>query len=106
MFKVGDFEACGAEFHGEVVRLGFQGQGVRFGFEAGRTGEKSSQPPDLYRPGRNRRGLAVKAVSGRDTTQVRSEARGVGSISGNLFDADKGEGFSLIWSRAAKRNGD
>jgi len=100
MSNIGSFKKVGAEFHGEVATLELQAQGVRFVPESGRSGD--NPPSHLIYIGRVEIGAAwpQKAASGREYHSVKLDDPKLSApISANLFADDKGDGYSLIWSR-------
>ena len=64
MANIGSFKKVGNDFQGEIVTLSLQAKGVRIVAESQPLQRQRSEPPDLRRPGRDRRRL-VEALRGR-----------------------------------------
>ena len=107
MATIGTFKKSGNEYTGEIVTLGVQARNVRIVPEASRGGENA--PSHRVYVGRAEIGAAwaKRSNEGRDYLGLKlDDPSFTAPIYANLFDDENGEGYSLIWSRPAKRNGD
>ena len=107
MANIGSFKKVGNEFQGEIVTLSVQTKGVRIVPEASRSGDNA--PSHRVYVGRVEIGAAwsKRSTEGRDYLSVKLDDPSFNSpIYANLFDDEDGDGFTLIWSRSRKPNGD
>ena len=107
MANIGSFKKSGDEFQGEIVTLSLQAKGVRIVPETSRSGDNS--PSHRVYIGRVEVGAAwsKRSNEGRDYLSVKLDDPSFNApIYANLFDDEGGEGYSLIWSRGRKSNGD
>jgi uncharacterized protein (DUF736 family) len=107
MANIGSFKKVNSEFHGEVVTLSLQAKGVRIVPETTRANDNA--PSHRVYVGRAEIGAAWSKTSneGRPYLGVKlDDPSFTAPIYANLFDDEEGEGYSLIWSRPSKRNGD
>jgi len=107
MANIGSFKKVGNEFHGEIVTLSVQTKGVRIVPEANRSGDNA--PSHRVFVGRVEIGAAwsKRSNEGRDYLSVKLDDPSFNSpIYANLFDDEDGDGFTLIWSRSRRQNGD
>ncbi|TAJ95575.1 MAG: DUF736 domain-containing protein [Reyranella sp.] len=108
MATIGTFKKTGSnEFTGEIVTLSVQAKNVRIVPEANRSGDNS--PSHRVFVGRVEIGAAwaKRSTEGRDYLGLKlDDPSFTAPIYANLFDDEEGEGFSLIWSRPSRRNGD
>jgi uncharacterized protein (DUF736 family) len=107
MANIGSFKKVGNEFQGEIVTLSVQTKGVRIVPEASRSGDNA--PSHRVFVGRVEIGAAwsKRSNEGRDYLSVKLDDPSFNSpIYANLFDDEDGNGFTLIWSRSRKPNGD
>ncbi len=108
MATIGTFKKTGPnEFTGDIVTLSVQARNVRIIPEPTRSGD--SAPSHRVFVGRAEIGAAWSKTSneGRDYLGLKlDDPSFTAPIYANLFDAEDGEGFSLIWSRPSRRNGD
>jgi uncharacterized protein (DUF736 family) len=107
MANIGSFKKVGNEFQGEIVTLSVQTKGVRIVPEASRSGDNA--PSHRVFVGRVEIGAAwsKRSNEGRDYLSVKLDDPSFNSpIYANLFDDEDGDGFTLIWSRSRKPNGD
>ncbi|MBP2277025.1 DUF736 domain-containing protein [Sphingomonas sp. PL20] len=108
MATIGTFKKTGNnDFTGEIVTLSVQTKNVRIVPEARATGENA--PSHRVFVGRAEIGAAWSKTSneGRAYLGLKLDDPSFNSpIYANLFDDEEGEGFSLIWSRPNRRNGD
>jgi uncharacterized protein (DUF736 family) len=108
MATIGTFKKTGNnEFTGEIVTLSVQTKNVRIVPEARATGENA--PSHRVFVGRAEIGAAwaKRSNEGRDYLSLKLDDPSFNApIFANLFDDEDGEGFSLIWSRPSRRNGE
>ena len=107
MATIGTFKKVGNEIQGEIVTLSVQTKNVRIVPEANRTNDNA--PSHRIYVGRAEigAGWTKRSAEGRDYISVKLDDPSFNApIFANLFDDEDGEGFSLIWSRPSKRNGD
>ncbi|MGX1413516.1 DUF736 domain-containing protein [Bradyrhizobium elkanii] len=108
MATIGTFKKTGNnEFNGEIVTLSLQARNVRIVPETNRSGENA--PSHRVYIGRVEvgAGWSKRSNEGRDYLSLKlDDPSFTAPIFANLFDDEEGEGFSLIWSRPNRRNGD
>ncbi|MER8417609.1 DUF736 domain-containing protein [Mesorhizobium sp. M1329] len=107
MATIGTFKKSGNEFTGEIVTLSLQTKNVRIVPETRQVGENA--PSHRVFVGRAEIGAAWSKTSneGRDYLGLKLDDPSFNApIYANLFDDEEGEGFSLIWSRPSRRNGE
>ena len=108
MATIGTFKKTGSnEFTGEIVTLSVQAKNVRIVPEASRSGDNA--PSHRVFVGRAEIGAAwsKRSNEGRDYLGLKlDDPSFTAPIYANLFDDEEGEGYSLIWSRPSRRNGD
>ena len=107
MANIGSFKKSGGEFQGEIVTLSVQTKGVRIVPEANRVSDNA--PSHRVFVGRAEIGAAwsKRSNEGRDYLSLKLDDPSFNApIFANLFDDEEGDGFTLIWSRPSKRNGD
>ncbi|MGF6313553.1 uncharacterized protein (DUF736 family) [Bradyrhizobium sp. i1.8.4] len=108
MATIGTFKKTGNnEFNGEIVTLSLQARNVRIIPETSRSGD--SAPSHRIYVGRVEIGAAwsKRSNEGRDYLGLKlDDPSFTAPIFANLFADEEGEGFSLIWSRPSRRNGD
>ena len=108
MATIGTFKKTATnEFTGEIVTLSLQTKNVRVVPEASRSGDNA--PSHRVYAGRVEIGAAwtKRSGEGRDYLGLKlDDPSFTAPIYANLFDDEDGDTFSLIWSRASKRNGD
>ena len=107
MANIGSFKKSGQELQGEIVTLSLQTKGVRIVPEADRTSDNA--PSHRVYVGRAEIGAAwsKRSNEGRDYLSVKLDDPSFNApIYANLFDDEDGDGFTLIWSRARRPNGD
>jgi uncharacterized protein (DUF736 family) len=106
MANIGSFKKSGNEFQGEIVTFSVQTKGVRIIPETNRSNDNA--PSHRVYVGRAEIGAcwAKRSEEGRDYLSVKlDDPSFTAPIYANLFDDEDGEGYTLIWSRPAKRNG-
>ena len=97
----------GHEFVGQIVTLSVQAKNVRIVPEANRSGENA--PSHRVFAGRVEigAGWAKRSNEGRDYLGLKlDDPSFTAPIYANLFDDEDGDGYSLIWSRPNRRNGE
>jgi len=107
MANIGSFKKSGTEFQGEIVTLSVQTKGVRIVPEATRSTDNA--PSHRIYVGRAEIGAAwsKRSSEGRDYLSVKLDDPSFNApIFANLFEDEGGEGYTLIWSRARKANGE
>ncbi len=107
MANIGTFKKVNSEFQGEVVTLSLQAKGVRIVPEDNRANDNA--PSHRVYVGRAEIGAAWSKTSneGRPYLSVKlDDPSFTAPIYANLFDDEEGGGYTLIWSRPSKRNGD
>ena len=107
MATIGTFKKSGNEFVGQIVTLSVQAKGVRIVPDLRASGENA--PSHRVFVGRAEIGAAwsKRSNEGRDYLGLKlDDPSFTAPIYANLFDDEEGEGFSLIWSRPSRRNGD
>ena len=108
MATIGTFKKTGLnEFTGAIVTLSVQAKNVRIVPETTRSGDNS--PSHRVYVGRVEIGAAwaKRSNEGRDYLGLKlDDPSFTAPIFANLFADEEGEGFSLIWSRPNRRNGD
>jgi uncharacterized protein (DUF736 family) len=106
MANIGSFKKSGNEFQGEIVTLSVQTKGVRIVPEPNRANDNA--PTHRVYVGRAEIGAAwsKRSEEGRDYLSVKLDDPSFNApIYANLFDDEDGDGFTLIWSRARRTNG-
>ena len=106
MANIGTFKKVNSEYHGEIVTLGVQAKGVRIvpnpiGPMMMRPVTGSSWAAPRSAP-HGRKHPATSAPISRSNSTIRASRL----LDLGPFDEVDGEGYSLIWSRSRKQNGD
>ena len=107
MANIGSFKKVGSEFQGEIVTLSVQTKGVRIVPETNRSNDNA--PSHRVFVGRAEIGAAwsKRSNEGRDYLSLKlDDPSFTAPIFANLFEDEDGEGYSLIWSRPRKPNGE
>ena len=107
MANIGTFKKAGNEFQGEIVMLSVQAKGVRIVPGRNRTNDKA--PSHRVFVGRAEIGAAwsKRSSEGREYLSLKLDDPSFNApIFANLFEDEDGEGFTLIWSRTRKKNGE
>jgi uncharacterized protein (DUF736 family) len=107
MANIGSFKKVGGELQGEIVTLSVQTKGVRIVPEANRVSDNA--PSRRVFVGRAEIGAAwsKRSTEGRDYLSLKlDDPSFTAPIYANLFEDEDGEGYSLIWSRGRRANGE
>eukprot|EP01037_Dinobryon_pediforme_P014279 gene14279-14400_t len=107
MATIGTFKKSGTELQGEIVTLSVQTKNVRIVPELNRASENA--PSHRIFVGRAEIGAAwsKRSAEDRDYLSVKLDDPSFNApIYANLFDDEDGDGFTLIWSRGRKANGE
>ena len=107
MANIGSFKKVGNEYQGEIVTLSVQTKSVRIVPEVNRSNDNA--PSHRVFVGRAEIGAAwsKRSNEGRDYLSLKLDDPSFNvPIFANLFDDEDGEGFTLIWSRSRKKNGE
>ena len=107
MATIGTFKKSGTELQGEIVTLSVQTKNVRIVPEPNRASENA--PSHRIFVGRAEIGAAwsKRSAEDRDYLSVKLDDPSFNApIYANLFDDADGDGFTLIWSRGRKANGE
>ena len=107
MANIGSFKKVGGELQGEIVTLSVQTKGVRIVPEANRVNDNA--PSHRVFVGRAEIGAAwsKRSNEGRDYLSLKlDDPSFTAPIYATLFEDEDGEGYSLIWSRGRKANGE
>jgi uncharacterized protein (DUF736 family) len=107
MANIGSFKKVGSELQGEIVTLSVQTKGVRIVPEANRVSD--NLPSHRVFVGRAEIGAAwsKRSNEGRDYLSIKlDDPSFTAPIYANLFEDEDGEGYSLIWSRGRRANGE
>ena len=107
MANIGSFKKVGGELQGEIVTLSVQTKGVRIVPEANRVNDNA--PSHRVFVGRAEIGAAwsKRSNEGREYLSLKLDDPSFTAPSyANLFEDEDGEGYSLIWSRGRRANGE
>jgi uncharacterized protein (DUF736 family) len=107
MANIGSFKKVGSELQGEIVTLSVQTKGVRIVPEANRVSDNA--PSHRVFVGRAEIGAAwsKRSNEGRDYLSVKlDDPSFTAPIYANLFEDEDAAGYTLIWSRGRKANGE
>jgi uncharacterized protein (DUF736 family) len=107
MANIGSFKKVGSELQGEIVTLSVQTKGVRIVPEANRVSDNA--PSHRVFVGRAEIGAAwsKRSNEGRDYLSVKlDDPSFTAPIYANLFEDEDAEGYTLIWSRGRRANGE
>ena len=107
MATIGTFKKAGNEIHGEIVTLSVQAKNVRIVPEANRTNDNAPSHRVYVSRAEIGAGWSRRSAEGRDYISVKLDDPSFSApIYANLFDDESGEGYTLIWSRSRKQNGE
>ncbi len=107
MATIGTFKKVGNEIHGEIVTLSVQAKNVRIVPEANRTNDNAPSHRIYVSRADLGAGWSKRSAEGRDYISVKLDDPSFSApIYANLFDDESGEGYTLIWSRSRKQNGE
>ncbi|MER9675007.1 DUF736 domain-containing protein [Mesorhizobium sp. M0208] len=107
MATIGTFKKSGNEFTGEIVTLSLQTKNVRIVPDSRQVGENAPSHRVFVRRAEIGAAWSKKSNEGRDYLGLKLDDPSFNApIYANLFDDEEGEGFSLIWSRPSRRNGE
>ena len=107
MANIGSFKKVGGELQGEIVTLSVQAKGVRIVPETNRANDNAPSHRVFVSRIEIGAAWAKRSNEGRDYLSVKLDDPSFNApIYANLFDDEDGEGYSLIWSRGRKANGD
>jgi uncharacterized protein (DUF736 family) len=107
MANIGTFKKSSSELQGEIVTLSVQTKNVRIVPETNRANDNALSHRVYV--GRAEIGAAwsKRSNEGRDYLSVKLDDPSFNApIYANLFDDEDGDGYTLIWSRARRQNGD
>ena len=107
MANIGSFKKVGSELQGEIVTLSVQTKGVRIVPETNRVNDNA--PSHRVFVGRAEIGAAwsKRSNEGRDYLSIKlDDPSFTAPIYANIFEDEDGEGYSLIWSRGRRANGE
>ena len=107
MASIGTFKKVNGEFQGQIVTLTLQTKNVRIAPEPSRDADNA--PSHRVYAGKAEIGAAwtKKSNEGRDYLSLKlDDPSFTAPIYANLFEAEDGQGYSLIWSRNRKASGD
>jgi uncharacterized protein (DUF736 family) len=103
MATIGSFKKVGNDLQGEIITLSLQVKGVRIVAEANRSNENA--PSHRIYMGWAEVGAAwsKRSEEGRDYLSLKLDDPSFNApIYANLFDDERGEGCTLLWSRPRK----
>ncbi len=107
MANIGSFKKVGQEYQGDIVTLQMQARGVRIVPEDNRSNDKA--PSHRVFAGKAEIGAcwAEKSKGGANYLSVKlDDPSFTQPIYCNLFEAEGEEGFSLVWTRSRRPNGE
>ncbi len=108
MATIGTFKKSGDEYTGEIVTLSVQAKGVRIVPEDNPSSNENAPSHRVF-VGRAEIGAAWSKTSNEDRPYLGlklDDPSFTAPIYANLFDDEDGKGYSLIWSRPTRRNGE
>lgn len=109
MATIGTFKSIGNnEFTGDIVTFTVQAKNVRIVPEASRPGDNAPSHRVFFGPVEIGAAWSKRSNEGRDYLGLKlDDPSFTAPIYANLFNDEKGEGYSLIWSRPnGRRNGE
>jgi uncharacterized protein (DUF736 family) len=108
MATIGTFKKSASnEFTGAIVTLSLQAKAVRITPDTRGTGENAPTHRVYVGKVEIGAGWPKESTEGRKYLSIKlDDPSFTAPIYANLFDDEDGEGYSLIWSRPTRRNGD
>ncbi|HXZ15351.1 MAG TPA: DUF736 domain-containing protein [Roseiarcus sp.] len=107
MANIGSFKKVGAELQGDIITLSVQARGVRIVPETSRGADNAPSHRVYVNRAEIGAGWSKRSSEARDYLSIKLDDPSFNApIYANLFDDEDGEGFTLIWSRGRKANGD
>ncbi len=107
MATIGTFKKSGNNYTGEIVTLSVQAKNVRIVPEDSRASDNAPSHRVFVGKAEIGAAWAKRSNEGRDYLGLKlDDPSFTAPIFANLFDDEEGEGYSLIWSRPSRRNGD
>ena len=107
MANIGSFKKAGNEYVGAITTLSLQAKNVRIVPEETRSNDNA--PSHRVYVGRAEIGAAwpKRSNEGREYLSVKlDDPSFTAPIYANLFDDEDGDGYTLIWSRSRRQNGE
>ncbi|GAB5508208.1 MAG: DUF736 domain-containing protein [Rhizobiaceae bacterium] len=107
MATIGTFKKSGNEYTGDIVTLSVQAKAVRIVPEDNRSSENAPSHRVFIRRVEIGAAWSKTSSEGREYLGLKLDDPSFNApVYANLFDDEDGDGFSLIWSRSRKTNGD
>ena len=107
MANIGSFKKSGSELQGEIVTLSVQTKNVRIVPETNRATDNAPSHRVFVGRAEIGAGWSKRSNEGRDYLSVKLDDPSFNApIYAKLFDDEEGDGYTLIWSRSRKSNGD
>ena len=107
MANIGSFKKVGSEFQGEIVTLSLQAKGVRIVPEANRSNDKAPSHRVVRNGAQIGAAWSKRSAEGRDYLSIALDDPSFPApVHASLFRDEDGEGFTLLWSRGRRQNGD
>ena len=107
MANIGSFKKVSGELQGEIVTLSVQTKGVRIVPEANRVNDNAPSHRVFVGCAEIGAAWSKRSNEGRDYLSLKlDDPSFTAPIYANLFEDEDGEGYSLIWSRGRRANGE
>ncbi|SMH40568.1 DUF736 domain-containing protein [Mesorhizobium australicum] len=107
MATIGIFRKSGEEFTGEIVTLTVHAKNVRITPETRSTGDNAPSHRVFVGKAEIGAAWAKRSNEGRDYLGLKlDDPSFTAPLFANLLDDEKGDGYSLIWSRPSRRSGE